>query len=229
MGTPIRVVNKPGGGTILGATEVANSKPDGYTLGTARPPHHDDDLPRHRPRCDLQAHQLHPAGIVHERADRGRVRTGSPIKTLKDLVDAAKAKPGLFKWVTAGCSGQFTWPAWICKGPRDQVCRGPLRRRGARMVALLGGTSRPASSARATSSPSSTRGRVRVLAVLDRTEFKFLPGCQDGGGSGLQGRTAQCTTCCRARRRAPGRGRHPGGGLQEGRHCRGCQRRGSRQ
>jgi hypothetical protein len=34
-GTTVQVVNKPGGGTVVGLTAVANSKPDDYTLGMA--------------------------------------------------------------------------------------------------------------------------------------------------------------------------------------------------
>jgi len=33
LGTPVEVVNMPGGSATIGTTEVANAKPDGYTLG----------------------------------------------------------------------------------------------------------------------------------------------------------------------------------------------------
>jgi len=33
LGVPVKVVNKPGGGAVLGAAELANSRPDGYTIG----------------------------------------------------------------------------------------------------------------------------------------------------------------------------------------------------
>lgn len=33
LGVPVKVVNKPGGGAVLGAAELAQTRPDGYTLG----------------------------------------------------------------------------------------------------------------------------------------------------------------------------------------------------
>lgn len=33
LGVPVKVVNKPGGGAVLGAADLAQSRPDGYTMG----------------------------------------------------------------------------------------------------------------------------------------------------------------------------------------------------
>lgn len=33
LGVPVKVINKPGGGAVLGASELAQSRPDGYTMG----------------------------------------------------------------------------------------------------------------------------------------------------------------------------------------------------
>lgn len=33
LGVPVKVVNRPGGGAVLGAADLAKSRPDGYTLG----------------------------------------------------------------------------------------------------------------------------------------------------------------------------------------------------
>lgn len=33
LGVPVKIVNKPGGGAVLGAADLAHSRPDGYTMG----------------------------------------------------------------------------------------------------------------------------------------------------------------------------------------------------
>lgn len=37
LGVPVQVINKPGGGGVVGTTELARAKPDGYTIGSWTP------------------------------------------------------------------------------------------------------------------------------------------------------------------------------------------------
>ncbi len=91
LGQPMVVVNKPGAGGILGFTATANAKPDGYTLGwvnanivkakIVRPKMTPFDLDS----FTLVANVVTDPGIIS-------VAGSSDIKTLKDLVAAAKEK-----------------------------------------------------------------------------------------------------------------------------------------
>ena len=105
LNNPVITENKGGAGGILGANELVNAKPDGYTLsqlpmGIFRIPHIQKTL--FDPMVDLTYVACltgYTFGIV--------VRSDSPIKSIKDLVDYAKANPGKF---TYGSTGNGTTP-----------------------------------------------------------------------------------------------------------------------
>ena len=105
LGVQMIVDNKPGASGMLGPNELVNAKPDGYTLsqltiGVLRLPH-------------MQKMQFDPMkdftyiacltgytfGIV--------VKADSPIKSVKELVDFAKANPDKFSY---GSTGNGTTP-----------------------------------------------------------------------------------------------------------------------
>ena len=105
LNNPVITENKGGAGGILGANELVNAKPDGYTLsqlpmGILRIPHMQKTL--FDPLVDFTYVACltgYTFGIV--------VRSDSPIKSIKDLVDYAKANPGKF---TYGSTGNGTTP-----------------------------------------------------------------------------------------------------------------------
>jgi tripartite-type tricarboxylate transporter receptor subunit TctC len=105
LGGQIVIENKAGASGMLGPNELVNAAPDGYTLsqitiGVARLPHMQkmqfDPLKDFTYIACLTGYTF---GIV--------VRADSPIKSIKDLVDYAKANPGKF---TFGSTGNGTTP-----------------------------------------------------------------------------------------------------------------------
>jgi tripartite-type tricarboxylate transporter receptor subunit TctC len=105
LNNPVIIENKGGAGGMLGANELVSAKPDGYTLtqlpmGILRIPHMQKTL--FDPMVDFTYVACltgYTFGIV--------VRSDSPIKSIKDLVAYAKAKPGEF---TYGSTGNGTTP-----------------------------------------------------------------------------------------------------------------------
>jgi tripartite-type tricarboxylate transporter receptor subunit TctC len=105
LGGQMIVENKAGASGMLGPNELVSAKPDGYTLsqltiGVARLPHMQkmqfDPLKDFTYILNMTGYTF---GIV--------VKGDSPIKSVKDLVEFAKANPGKF---TYGSPGQGTTP-----------------------------------------------------------------------------------------------------------------------
>lgn len=100
LGQSIVVENKPGASGMLGPNELVNARPDGYTLSQLsvaifRVPHMQKI--QFDPLSDL-SYIIGLAGFVFGLV----VRSDSPIKTVKDLVDFAKANPGKFTYASSG-------------------------------------------------------------------------------------------------------------------------------
>lgn len=105
LGGDMIVENKAGASGMLGPNELVKAPPDGYTLsqltiGVARLPHM--QKMQFDPLKDF-TYILNMTGYTFGMV----VKADSPIKSIKDLVDYAKANPGKF---TYGSPGQGTTP-----------------------------------------------------------------------------------------------------------------------
>ncbi len=101
---PVVIVNKPGSSGMTGCTAAFNARPDGSTmLMTSSGSFLLTSMPR-----DTEINPLDSFKIV---AQVGNLTTSlmvpidSPYKTVKDLVEAAKANPGKMRWAHTGRGG----------------------------------------------------------------------------------------------------------------------------
>ena len=93
LGATVQVANKPGAASQLALTELTRATPDGYTLSYAVLPtvttHYLDPT---RAAVYTRAN-FQPIAMHHLTWMMLAVKTESPYKTLKELVEAARAKP----------------------------------------------------------------------------------------------------------------------------------------
>ncbi len=176
LGTPIQVVNKPGAGWQIGLTELAGSKPDGYTIGfvifpQAQTLYLDPERKAVFDRKSFQMLGMHvvDAGVIAVKAD-------SPYKTLKDLVDAAKARPEEIKTSAGGVLGddhiailqlQKMTGAQFAVVQFDGAAPG--------LTALLGGHTDVYFGNVGETAPHARAGDMRILGILDKAESPLLP------------------------------------------------------
>jgi tripartite-type tricarboxylate transporter receptor subunit TctC len=91
---PVVVLNKPGAGGAIGHREIANAKPDGYTIGMF------SSGGIALPYLNAQANtfdELQPIAFFGEDPSALEVGTASGIGSLKEFVERARANPGKIK------------------------------------------------------------------------------------------------------------------------------------
>lgn len=83
LGVPVRVVNKPGGGAVLATAELAQSRPDGYTIGLISiGPMITQVL---RGRTPYQNQDLKPLGLLWSSPFTLAARADAPYSNLEEL------------------------------------------------------------------------------------------------------------------------------------------------
>lgn len=101
LGQPVIVDNKPGGGTIIGSDLVAKSLPDGYTLLLSSIAHSvNPTLSEKLPYATEK--DFVPVAMLVRSPNVLVVRAESPYKSVKDIIEAAKAKPGVLTYASPG-------------------------------------------------------------------------------------------------------------------------------
>lgn len=100
-GQPIIIDNRSGAGGNIGAEAVANSDPDGYTL-LASPPGPIAINQTLYAKLAYDPSALKPIALIGTSPNVLDVRPGFPAKTVKELIDYAKANPGKITFASQG-------------------------------------------------------------------------------------------------------------------------------
>lgn len=103
LGGTIGVVNKPGGNGEVGFSAVATANPDGYTMGMLNFPVFFINMKTRKTTYSMDSFEI--IGPMGGSAHTIGVAADSPIKTLDELIAAAKKDPGV---MTIGSSGNFS-------------------------------------------------------------------------------------------------------------------------
>jgi len=186
FGTVI-VENKPGAGTILGTQTVATAAPDGHTLLMATFAHAVNlSLREHLP-YDTHA-DFAPVSLIARSFNIVVVNPTSEIKSIGDLLAAAKAKPGGLNYGTFG-PGTSAHLAGELFASLAHVKMTAVHYKGAApaITDLLGGTIQVMFTTVASAASLVKGGQLRALAVTSaerNAAFPDLPTVAEGGVPG---------------------------------------------
>jgi tripartite-type tricarboxylate transporter receptor subunit TctC len=176
LGQPVVIENKPGANATIGADLVAKSAPDGYTMLYASPgpqvtnPYLMAKLP-YDPVKDLL-----PVARIGVFTAVLAVNPNVPARTVKELVDYAKANPGKINCSSSGvASGSHLACEYFKSVAGVEIMHIPYKGTGAAIADLVGGTVQMAIDSMAALLPYIKSGQLRAVAIAQLERSPVLP------------------------------------------------------
>lgn len=188
MGQPVVVENRPGSAGNVGADAVAKAAPDGYTLllGTISLSVNPSLYPKmsYDPVRDLSA-----VSMISSTPFLLVVNPRTPYNATRDLLDAARAKPGDINYATAGNgSGSHLFTELLASTAGIRLTHVPYKGAAPAMNDVLGNQVGVTFDNIITTLPLVKSGKLRALAVSTRQRSKVapdIPTLHEGGVSGF--------------------------------------------
>jgi len=191
LGVNVIIENKPGAGTIIGTQAVAVSDPDGYTLlmGTfanAVNPSLNARLP-YDPHKDFA-----PVALVARSFNIVVVNPKSPIKSIADLIAAAKAEPDKLSYGTFGVGTSAHLAGELFKN-MAKVNLATIHYKGAApaITDLIGGQIQVMFTTVASAASLIESGQLRPLAVTSAERSPAFPQLPTVAEAGVPGYAAE--------------------------------------
>jgi tripartite-type tricarboxylate transporter receptor subunit TctC len=191
LGVSVIVENKPGAGTIIGTQAVAVSEPDGYTLlmGTfanAVNPSLNAKLP-YDPNKDFA-----PVALVARSFNIVVVNPKSEIKSIADLIAAAKADPGKLSYGTYGTGTSAHLAGELFKNlAKVDLTTVPYKGAAPAITDLIGGQIQVMFTTVASAASLIEAGQLRALAVTSAERSPAFPDLPTVAEAGVPGYAAE--------------------------------------
>ncbi len=190
LGTVI-VENKPGAGTIIGTQAVASAAPDGHTLVVATFAHAVN--PSLRPRLPYDTDKdFAPVSLIARSFNIVIVNPDSDIKSIRDLIAAAKANPDRLNYGTYGIGTSAHLAAELFDNlAHVKITAVHYKGAAAAITDLMGGTIQVMFTTVASAAPLVKAGKLRAIAVTSSERNPAFPDLPTVAEAGVPGYAAE--------------------------------------
>jgi len=188
LGQTIIVDNKVGGGGNIGTDMIAKAKPDGYIIGMGNFAPLAVNHALFKKLSFDPFNDLLPIMLIERGPLVLMVRNDSPYKSVKDLVAAAKAKPGQLAYASGGIGGthHLSGALFVHQAGIDLI-HAPYKSGSAGATDLMGGQVQMMFEQMYAATPSIRGGKLRPLAITSKIRSALLPDIPTMAEAGFPG------------------------------------------
>ncbi|HWN52067.1 MAG TPA: tripartite tricarboxylate transporter substrate binding protein [Xanthobacteraceae bacterium] len=181
------VENRPGASTMIGTDAVAKAAPDGYTLLIISQTHAtNESLVANKPFQLMR--DFTPVSPIYTGDLVMVVHKSVPVKTLKDFIALAKAKPGTMNYASSGTGSQYHLAGELFKTMSGtDIVHVPYKGSTGARNDILGGQVEMMFDTIATMGPSVEAGLVRALGTTGEERSPILPDVPTISEAGVPG------------------------------------------
>ena len=191
LGASVIIENKPGAGTIIGTQAVATSAPDGYTLLLGTFSHAVNPSLNARLPFDVKRDFV-PVVLLARSFNIVVVNPGSPIKSIADLIAAAKADPDKISYGTYGTGTSAHLAGELFKSmAKVNMTTVPYKGAAPAITDVLGGQIQVMFTTVASAAGLIEGGQLRALAVTSTQRSPAFPQLPTVAEAGVPGYAAE--------------------------------------
>jgi tripartite-type tricarboxylate transporter receptor subunit TctC len=191
LGVSVVIENKPGAGTIIGTQAVAASDPDGYTLLMGTFSHAVN--PSLNARLPYDPHRdFAPVALIARSFNIVVVNPASPIKSIADLIAAARADPDKLSYGTFGTGTSAHLAGELFKDmAKVNLTTVPYKGAAPAITDLIGGQIQVMFTTVASAAALIGAGQLRALAVTSAERSPAFPDLPTVAEAGVPGYAAE--------------------------------------